>query len=140
MNFDSVGARELRVSYMLSATHESSAVTTSIDVAPRSGNNAPVADSQSVDVDQDSSVSITLTASDADGDPLTYLPGTAPAHGTVSGSPPNLIYTPDAGYTGADSFTFKVSDGTDQSALATVSITVNAVLSDTVFTDGFEQP
>ena len=35
-----------------------------------------------------------------------------------------MTYTPDAGYFGADSFTFKASDGTADSAPATASITV----------------
>ena len=50
-----------------------------------------------------------------------------PAHGTLSGTAPNLTYTPAANYNGADSFTFKVNDGTVDSAAATVSITVTAV-------------
>ncbi len=32
---------------------------------------------------------------------------TAPAHGTLTGTAPNLTYTPTAGYTGPDSFTFQ---------------------------------
>ena len=50
-----------------------------------------------------------------------------PAHGTLSGTAPNLTYTPAANYNGADSFTFKVNDGTVDSAPATVSITVTPV-------------
>jgi hypothetical protein len=50
----------------------------------------------------------------------------------------NLTYTPTAGYTGADSFKFQVSDGTDFSADATMAITVT---SDIVVRNGsFETP
>ena len=45
-------------------------------------------------------------------------------NGALSGIPPNLTYAPNAGFSGADSFTFKVNDGTFDSAEATVSITV----------------
>jgi hypothetical protein len=43
----------------------------------------------------------------------------------LSGSAPDLTYTPDPGFSGDDSFTFKASDGLLDSAAATVSITVN---------------
>ena len=60
-----------------------------------------------------------------DGNPLTFSVATQPAHGTLSGTAPNLTYTPAAGYSGADSFTFVANDGTVNSAPATVNITVN---------------
>lgn len=52
---------------------------------------------------------------------------TGPAYGTLSGAAPSLSYTPDAGFYGADSFTFKANDGAADSNIATVSITVRAV-------------
>ena len=55
---------------------------------------------------------------------LTYTVFTAPSHGTLSGTAPNLTYTPTTGFSGTDSFTFSVSNGTNPSATATVSITV----------------
>src|SRR5207244_9011481 len=61
---------------------------------------------------------------DVDGDPLTYAIVTAPTHGALSGVAPNVTYTPAAGYSGPDSFTFKANDGTVDSAAATVSLTV----------------
>ena len=50
---------------------------------------------------------------------------TNPSHGTLTGTAPNLIYTPSANYGGADSFTFKANNGTD-SNIATITITVQA--------------
>src|SRR5207237_477173 len=50
-----------------------------------------------------------------------------PSHGSLSGTAPNVTYTPAANYNGADSFTFKANDGAVDSAAATVSITVTAV-------------
>ncbi len=97
--------------------------TVTITVAP-APNESPVADSQSVSTDEDTATAITLTGSDPDGDPLTYGVASSPAHGTLSGTAPNLTYTPDAGYAGPDSFTFTVSDAQATSIAATVSIAV----------------
>lgn len=71
---------------------------------------------------------ITLTGSDGDLDPLDFAIATPPSHGGLSGPPPNVIYTPTAGYFGPDEFTFTVDDGTATSAPATVSITVTEIL------------
>lgn len=87
-------------------------------------NHPPVANDASVTTPQDTAVATTLTATDADSDPLTYAVVTGPTHGTLSGTAPNLTYTPNAGYTGPDSFTFKANDGKADSNTATVSITV----------------
>ena len=48
---------------------------------------------------------------------------TAPASGTLSGTPPSLTYTPAPNFNGADNFTFTVNDGTDDGC-GVVSITV----------------
>ena len=89
-------------------------------------NNAPVANNQAVTTPAGTPVSITLNASDADGNPLTYTVLTNPAHGTLSGTGSSRTYTPDAGYNGSDSFTFRANDGSLNSNTATVSITVTA--------------
>ena len=102
---------------------DSNIATVSITVT--SINDSPVANDQSVTTIQDTPVAITLTASDVDGDPLTYSLVTTPANGILSGTAPTLTYTPNSGFTGLDSFTFKANDGTIDSNIATVSITVN---------------
>jgi hypothetical protein len=90
-------------------------------------NRAPVANSQAVTTTEDSATGITLTGSDPDGETLSYSIGTGPAHGILSGSAPSLTYTPALNYNGPDSFTFRVNDGTTNSSLATVAITVTGV-------------
>jgi hypothetical protein len=90
-------------------------------------NDAPVATAQNVSTAIDTAKAITLQAADAEGGSLTYSTLTQPAHGTLSGTAPNVTYTPTAGYTGADSFTFKANDGTLDSAAATVTITVTSL-------------
>jgi len=96
------------------------------DTEPTTTNHAPIATSQSITVDEDSSNNaITLAGTDSDSDTLTYTVTANPSHGSLSGTAPNLTYTPTANYNGADGFAFKVNDGTVDSATATVSITVS---------------
>ena len=59
---------------------------------------------------------------------LNYTIVSFPEYGTLNGALPNLVYTPNIGYDGPDSFTFKVDDGAEESDVATVSITVNNVV------------
>ena len=64
--------------------------------------------------------------SDPEGNTMTAAIASAPGHGTVSlASAGGFTYTPQAGYSGADSFGYTASDGTATSAPATVAITVN---------------
>ncbi|PYK07919.1 MAG: adhesin, partial [Verrucomicrobia bacterium] len=105
-------------------TLDSDEATVSITVSPV--NDKPVADPQSVATSEDTANAITLAASDVDGDPLTYTV-TGPSHGALSGTAPNVTYTPNPNYNGNDSFTFKVNDGTVDSDVATVSITLSPV-------------
>jgi hypothetical protein len=90
-------------------------------------NSAPWAHAQRATTDEGTPRAIVLTGSDIDGNPLTYTITTQPAHGTLSGMAPNVTYTPAADYNGADSFTFKVNDGTVDSLPGTVSIAVTTV-------------
>jgi hypothetical protein len=92
-------------------------------------NAAPVATGQSVSTAAGTAVMITLMASDADSATLTYSIVAQPAHGTLSGSGDTRSYTPNAGYSGADSFSFQANDGFSNSNVATVSITIAAVAS-----------
>ncbi len=90
-------------------------------------NEPPAANDQSVTTNEDTPVVITLTASDPEGQPLTYSIVAGPSHGTLSGSAPNVIYTPDINYNGSDNFTFKANDGKTNSNVATVSITITPI-------------
>ena len=108
-------------------TGDSNVATVSITV--RALDHAPVASSATMTVAAGTSTAVMLSATDADGDSLTYSVVTSPAHGQLSsGTGPNRIYTPNAGYTGSDSFTFKANDGIADSNIATVSITVAAAV------------
>ena len=85
--------------------------------------------------EEDTAKAITLAGADVDGDALTFSTVSQPAHGTLSGTAPNLTYTPATNYNGADSFTFKVNDGAVDSAPATVTITITPVNDAPVFTN-----
>jgi hypothetical protein len=104
---------------------DSNVATVSLNV--NKVNDAPSANNQTVVTNEDTDKAIVLTASDIDGDVLTYTITAGPAHGTLSGAAPNLTYKPTANYNGPDSFTFKANDGTTDSNVATVSITVNSI-------------
>jgi VCBS repeat-containing protein len=67
--------------------------------------------------------------SDVEGDAFTAISVTQPSHGSVSMFDPDgtFRYTPNANYNGTDTFTYRATDGTTQSAPATVTITVNPV-------------
>ena len=97
-------------------------------------NHAPVAISKSLTTPEGTPLAVMLDASDADGNPLAYSIVTPPAHGTLSGTAPTLTYSPASNYHGADGFTFKANDGTTDSAVATVSLTITAVNHAPVFT------
>ena len=90
-------------------------------------NRPPAAFNQSQSVPEDSSVQVLLIGSDPDGNPLTYSITTPPAHGTLSGTLPNVLYTPTPNFNGTDTFQFQVSDGQLSSAPATVTLQVTPV-------------
>jgi Ca2+-binding RTX toxin-like protein len=101
-----------------------------ITVTVHEVNVAPIANSQSVATEEDTPVSILLSGSDADipANTLTFAVVTGPTFGTLSGTTPNLTYTPDPGFSGSDSFTFHINDGAANSASATVSLTITPSL------------
>ncbi len=94
------------------ATVNSPAATVQLDV--RAAGRAPEAEDQWMIIDEDTTVEITLSAGDPEGDPLTFTIVTPPTHGTLSGTLPNLVYTPDPDFEGEDRFTFRASDGLEQ--------------------------
>ncbi|MDO6747026.1 glycoside hydrolase family 9 protein [Gilvimarinus sp. 1_MG-2023] len=90
-------------------------------------NCLPVAQDLNVTTEFETERAITLEGSDEDGSVQSYQIVSAPQHGSLSGTGANVLYTPDAGFSGADSFTYRVTDNAgDESELATVSITVEA--------------
>jgi autotransporter-associated beta strand protein len=69
---------------------------------------------------------ITLTGSSCRMTPVKLTVMTSPLNGTLTGTAPNLTYTPNLGYQGPDHFTFKATDSRTTSEPATISIIVGS--------------
>ncbi len=88
--------------------------------------NRPVAKSQSVIVNYNTPKSVQLSASQTQTQSIvTFNIVSPPTHGTLTGTAPNLTYTPANGYTGADTIGFQVVDSDAGTSLASmVNLTV----------------
>ena len=98
-------------------------------------NDAPTAFGESISINEDvtfvsdATNNLLLNDSDADGDPLTVTttPAVGPTNGTVTlNEDGSFTYRPDADFSGSDSFTYQVTDGTATDN-ATVNVTVAPV-------------
>lgn len=98
--------------------------TVTVDLSILLVNRAPVATDRGITIIYNTPTPIILTATDEDQDTLVYSLAQSPTHGTLSGTAPNLTYTPASGYLGTDLFTFNVSDGKLTSAAGTIRIRV----------------
>ena len=103
-------------------TSDSQPATVTIDVS--SVNDAPISLDGEIQTRENAKISFSLTARDADNDTLTYQISTSPAHGSLTGTAPNLVYAPYSNFDGLDSITFKANDGTTFSNVANLLITV----------------
>ncbi len=110
--------------------------TATVAITVRPVNDPPVADDQAITVGEEGSVAITLIATDIEDDPLSFSIVDAPQSGTLSGTPPELVYTPAPDFRGSDSFTFTANDGSANSNVATVTLTVVPVNDAPTFTPG----
>jgi VCBS repeat-containing protein len=129
--------------FVVSATNQaglqsplSSEISYQVPAAPV--NHAPVATSKSVTTAKGTPLPIALGGTDVDGNTLTYAVVSGPANGILSGTAPNLTYSPSAAFTGSDSFTFLANDGSLNSNVATVNLSVNALVAGTFANGSFE--
>ncbi len=100
--------------------------TKSIVVTVNEVNIAPTAASFAVDSTGPDPVACTLSATDPDipVQSLSFSVITPPSNGTLTGSAPNLFYTPNANFSGTDTFTYVAQDGVASSNLATVTLNI----------------
>lgn len=107
--------------------------TAQVKISVAGRNDAPTAANSSYSATEDSTLVVSgsgvlASAQDIDGDALTAVLVAGPLHGTL-----NLLangrftYTPDADFNGQDSFSWRASDGSASSGLATVTLTVSAL-------------
>ncbi len=101
--------------------------TATVTVTVNAVNDAPVATNDSYSTNQ----SITLNGNvlsndtDVDGNTLTASVVAGPTHGSLTlNANGSFTYTPATNYNGTDSFTYVANDGTANSTVATVSITI----------------
>ncbi|MFC5569283.1 putative Ig domain-containing protein [Lysobacter yangpyeongensis] len=104
------------------ASGTSAPATVSITV---SGPPLPIANAVSATVAHNSGAN-PITLNITGGTPTSVAVATAPTHGTAIASGTGITYQPDAGYAGADSFTYTATNQSGTSAPANVSITVSA--------------
>jgi VCBS repeat-containing protein len=95
-------------------------------------NELPVAANDDFTLDENQTLTTTTSVlandSDPEGSPLTPQLASQPQHGSVTLNPDGTFtYQPEANFHGLDGFSYLVSDGTEVSAVATVTISVNAV-------------
>jgi VCBS repeat-containing protein len=111
----------------------SNSATATVSLSITNINRAPVANNDSYGLNKSTVLTVTSPGvlsndTDADGDTITAIKATDPTHGTVSlNANGGFTYTPVSNYFGADSFTYRASDGLSTSAVATVSLTITNV-------------
>lgn len=108
--------------------------TATVTITVVANTAVPVAADVAATVEQGGTATGTLSATDADGDTLTFLLALPPTYGTaVVAADGGWSYTPQAGFSGTDSFVYGVSDGRGGTTTARVTVTVTAV--DPLYTD-----
>ena len=104
---------------------DSNTATVVIGVTPV--NDAPVVDDIAVETLEDTAVSFQFSFTEVDNDNLTFLLVSNPVNGTISIDGAIATFTPNENWNGTDSFTYKANDGSLDSNIATVSITVESI-------------
>jgi len=87
----------------------------------------PAADTAFTLVNQSALINVLANDSDPDGDAISLIAAQAAAHGAVTLESGAVRYTPVAGYTGSDSFTYQIRDARGATASGTVNVTVSPI-------------
>jgi len=92
-------------------------------------NDPPMAQDDSESASEDTPVTIDVldNDSDPDDDSLTIQSVTQPSNGSVVSNGLDVVYTPDTEFNGVDVFTYTISDGSGETATATVNVAIAAV-------------
>ena len=107
--------------------------TATVTVSVANVNDAPVANNDNYNMNQDTTLTVLpatgvlVNDTDIDGPVQTAVLDSGPSNAAAFGfnADGSFSYTPNPGFTGIDTFDYHVSDGTDDSNVATVTINVN---------------
>ncbi|MFO8033751.1 MAG: Ig-like domain-containing protein [Candidatus Bipolaricaulota bacterium] len=91
-----------------------------------SARQPPVVEMQVVEAYRGFPVSFSLAARGPDEDQLSFSILGLPSHGRVTGTPPDLVYTPDPAFEGVDQITYSVEDAFGAFDIGVVRINVRA--------------
>ncbi len=129
IDFESAPGHAYEIVVAASDGNESSTPTFTIAL----GNVAPGAVADAYEIGKGGTLTIAANTgvlsndSDVNGGTLAAVLDSGPSFGTLTLNPDgSFTYTPEAGFVGVDTFTYVASDGTDESAAVTASITVVA--------------
>lgn len=102
-----------------------STATVNVSVSTPPSNTQPLPVDDSAETTLGSPVDVNVLANDSGAGTLTFQSVTQPSNGTVSCTPDGVCtYTPNAGFSGDDGFSYTISDDTAQTATALVTVSV----------------
>ncbi|MFT6069839.1 MAG: VCBS repeat-containing protein [Bacteriovoracaceae bacterium] len=106
--------------------------TVTVNITVNSINDAPtLVSTQSETTNEDTDKIFLLgIGSDVEGDTLSYIIVSTPTNGGIScvgGTSRTCTYSPNLNFNGTDTFTYKVNDGSLDSNISTVTMTIDAV-------------
>ncbi|MBD2121237.1 Ig-like domain-containing protein [Trichocoleus sp. FACHB-262] len=113
--------------YVVDSGTGTESATVAITVSPI--DDAPIASDDTFTTNENTAISLSVLANDfdAEGNVLTIINFTDAAHGTLTqNASGDFLYTPNSGFTGADSFSYIISDGNGGTSQASVTISVGS--------------
>ncbi|HWL67502.1 MAG TPA: DUF2341 domain-containing protein [Geminicoccus sp.] len=111
-----------------------------VTVQVQASNTAPVATADSVTTYANTPVTIPLLANDTDvdGDTIRLIALTVPSNGTVAvDGQQRVVYTPAAGFTGTDGFTYRIADSRGGESSGTVTVQVQVQPAPSAYSNGY---
>ena len=101
---------------------DSNQATITIEILPI--NDAPIVSDIERTLEINTEITVSLTGSDPESTPLTFTVEKEPDSGSYTLTDAQLVYTPDSGFTGTDTFEYMANDGEKESIAGVVTLTV----------------
>lgn len=128
------------LAYIVNGGKKALYTTVSLPFKVKTNNYGPKANNDEAKyTDNGASILVLKNDTDPEGDVLTVVSVTTPENGTaaISNNGKEVTYTPNAGYSGTDSFTYTISDGHGNTSTATVTL-VKAIFPENLYMIGQE--